>query len=83
MNVWFFKLDGKEMFHMDRPSSADPKAEPFVFEGLATDFHKEEYRAQYGKFLAEQAEPKIVSMKVLNAEVENQMLEASKPTLES
>lgn len=89
-NVWFFRLNGQLMFHLDRPSRADPKAEPFVYEGPATKRHIAEYPNQHLKFLAEEAKPKFVSAKILsvkNAEtiesIKAEMVEASNPILES
>lgn len=86
MNIYFFENDNNLMFHMDKPSGTDPKAEPFLFEGLATDRHIKEYSGQYERFLDARSEAKI---KVVNArilsikKVEQEMKEASKSILES
>ena len=64
----FYEKDGQLWFRLECPSKADTKAEPFIFEGLATARHVKEYEGLYQKFL---------KSKNLKDEVTAIMIEAS------
>lgn len=59
MNIPQFDKSGRPLeprkdvlcFHMERASMADVKAEPFIFDGPATDRHIQEYPVQYQDYL--------------------------------
>lgn len=55
-NVYFFDKEGELWFHLDKPSTADTAAQPFVFEGPATERHKIEYEGALKAFLKASSE---------------------------
>jgi hypothetical protein len=49
-DCYFFEHEGQVMFHLTCTSIADRNATPFVFEGLATEQHKQNYPVQWQEF---------------------------------
>lgn len=47
---YFFEHEGQLMFHLTCTSIADRNATPFVFEGLATEQHKQNYPVQWQEY---------------------------------
>ena len=66
-NAYFYLNNGKEFFHLDRPSTACKTAVPFEFDGPATVRQKEFYQQEYAEFLNSQK---------ISTEVQEEMKEA-------
>lgn len=56
MNAYFYRVDGKLWFHLDRPANTQP-AVPFEFDGAATEDHKKQFASQLKAF--EESENKV------------------------
>lgn len=54
MEAHFYENEkGELFFFLKKASIADHKAEPFIFDGPATEQHKAHYSRQFAEFLAE------------------------------
>lgn len=50
VKAYFHLKDGKEFFYLEKPSIADEKAAPFIFDDLAGERHRLEYAVEYKLF---------------------------------
>jgi hypothetical protein len=54
MKAYFYEKDNAIYFYLEKESRADKGCEPFIFDGLATKGHKEEYKGLFEDFLRQQ-----------------------------
>lgn len=54
--IWFYERQGCLWFHLHKPSCADVVAEPFTFDGPATNNHINAYPAQFEEYVKKKKE---------------------------
>lgn len=50
MKAYFYEKNGKEFFYLEKSSIACENAASFIFDDLATDGHRKEYKNEYRLF---------------------------------